>query len=146
MNFPLIISRAFRVSAKNNHFIRNFSCKISTNVGMASQRLIWVDLEVSSLRFKAFSFPPFPPQNENFRETKRGGWGSGFHLLYCCYFCQNYDEVFQNHLDHEVGGVNPETGTDTPFFVYYAPVPSPYRDSFLVSVPLKFASEVSKCS
>ncbi|XP_020613985.1 oligoribonuclease, mitochondrial-like [Orbicella faveolata] len=54
MNFPLLISLAFRrrFLAKNNNFIRNLSHKISTNVNMASRRLIWVDLEMTGLNIE----------------------------------------------------------------------------------------------
>lgn len=51
MNFPLLISRSVfrRFLTKSCHFIRPFSRRITTDTRMASQRLVWVDLEVSWL-------------------------------------------------------------------------------------------------
>ena len=173
MNLPLVISRAFRRQflPKHYHFIRNFSCKISTNVSMASQRLVWVDLEVRRLRFIS-SFLPFPLQNENCRETKRGGRGSGIDLLLCYDFCQNYDKIFQNHFDYKVDGLDNHRAAKTSYLLtsirdgvfiekyshmegqsnfLSAPVLSLSMQGqistsyFLVSAPLKFAPEISKC-
>ena len=58
MNLPLVVLHAFRRQflPTHYHFIRNFSCQISTNVSMASQRLVWVDLEVRRLGFIALFY------------------------------------------------------------------------------------------